>query len=97
MSIITLKPRNTTYTLTLSVHDGDDVKSVRIESETPPATFAVGDRVWLGDLDGFPESRLTIGEVRGVRHVMGGNVLRLTHDIVVDIAELSDAETGIAV
>ena len=86
---ITLKPREITYSVLINVHhwSGEHTNSIRIESETPPAQLVVGDRLWIGGLDGVPESRLTMGKVRGVKHFLGGKTLNLTHDITVDVDE----------
>jgi hypothetical protein len=47
----------------------------------------VGDSLWIGGLDGFPESRMTTGTVREIKHLLGGNILNLTHEITVDVDE----------
>jgi hypothetical protein len=62
--IVTLKPRKITYSVLVNVHhwSGEHTNSVRIESDTPLGPFVVGERFWIGGLDGFPESRLTMGK-----------------------------------
>jgi hypothetical protein len=87
--IITLRPRKVTYSALINVHhwSGECTNSVRVETESPLGPFAIGDRLWIGGLDGFPESRLTMGRVRAVKHFLGGNTLNLTHDITVDVDE----------
>jgi hypothetical protein len=84
--IVTIKPRKVTSSVLINVHhwSGDtSANSVRIESETPLGAFAVGDRVWIGGLEGYPESRLTMGRVRGIKHTLSGDKLNFRHEIVV--------------
>jgi hypothetical protein len=86
--IVTITPIKITYSLLINVHYGIGgvTNSVRIATDAPPARFAVGDQIWIGGLDSFPE-RLTMGRVRGVRHTLGGDTLELTHEIAVDVDE----------
>jgi hypothetical protein len=87
--ITTLKPRKITYSLLLNVHywSGENTKSIRIEAETPLGPFVAGDRLWIGGLDGFPESRLTTGKVREIKHTLSGNTLNLIQVTTVDVDE----------
>jgi hypothetical protein len=87
--ITTLRPRKITYSVLINVHhwSGEHTNSIRIESETPLDPFVVGDRLWIGGLDGFPESRLTMGKAREIKHLLGGNTINLIHEITVDVDE----------
>jgi hypothetical protein len=70
---------------------GELVNSVGIQTETMvPAQYSVGDGLWIMGLDGFPEARLTMGVVRGVKHTLGGTTLNLTHDITIDVDETQE-------
>jgi hypothetical protein len=87
--IVTLKPRKITYSALINVHhwSGEHTNSIRVETESPLVPFAIGDQLWIGGLDGFPESRLTIGRVRAVRHSLSGDTLALVHDVTIDVDE----------
>jgi cell shape-determining protein MreC len=94
MTIVTIKPRRTIYTTQYNVKhwSGELTNSIRIESDTPPVNYAVGDRLTICGLEGFPESRLTVGRVRAVKRTLSGGAAEVRYDITVDADELQDSE-----
>lgn len=67
---------------------GDLINSIVIESDTPLATaFQKGERINIGSLEGFPESRHTTGVVWKVSHTFTGGALDFIHVTLVDIDE----------
>ena len=67
---------------------GDLANVIVIQSDAPLATaFSKGERIIIGGLDGFPESRHTTGVVRQVSHTFAGGALDFIHVTMVDIDE----------
>jgi hypothetical protein len=77
-----------TYHLRLNVkhRHGDLINSITIQSDRATA-MQVGERVSIGGLEGFPESRHTRGVVRRVSHTFTGGALDFVHTVLVDIDE----------
>ena len=67
---------------------GDLISAIVIEGDTPLAAMHAGERVVIGGLEGFPESRHTAGRVQRVAHTLGGGALDFTHVTLVDIDEV---------
>ena len=84
---IELKIRKITYRLVLNVRHwsgsggGSHTDSVAIQSDTPFATIHNGERIRIGGIKGFPESRLTTGVVRSVSHIISGGANDFTHEV----------------
>ena len=80
-----LKIRKITHRLVLNVRhwsgSGSYADSVAIESDTPFATIHNGERIRIGGIKGFPESRLTTGVVRSVSHIISGGANDFTHEV----------------
>ncbi len=80
-----LKIRKITHRLVLKVRhwsgSGSHTDSVAIESDTPFATIHNGERIRIGGIEGFPESRLTTGVVRSVSHIISGGTHDFTHEV----------------
>jgi hypothetical protein len=89
---IELKIRKITYRLVLNVRhwsgSGSYADSVAIESDTPFATIHNGERIRIAGVEGFPESRLTIGVVRSVSHIISGG----THDFMHEVTAFVDQD-----
>ncbi|MEH2536566.1 MULTISPECIES: hypothetical protein [unclassified Bradyrhizobium] len=54
-------------------------------SDTPFATIRNGERIRIGGVEGFPESRLITGVVRKVSHTISGGPLDFTQTVTVDV------------
>jgi hypothetical protein len=77
--------KRTTYRLLLNVRHWsgksyDD--GVILESEVPFAPIYKGESLTIGDLEGYPESRLTIATVEKVLHALTGGS-HLKHDVTI--------------
>ena len=87
-----LKIRKITHRLVLNVRhwsgSGSHTDSVAIESDTPFATIHNGERIRIGGIKGFPESRLTTGVVRSVSHIISGG----THDFMHEVTAFVDQD-----
>jgi hypothetical protein len=82
----------TTYRLLLNVRhwSGPDyIDSVTLESDAPFAPIHEGDRLTIGDLEGYTESRLTHAVVERVLHSLSGRAgvldasTHLKHDVTI--------------
>jgi microcystin-dependent protein len=60
---------------------------VILESDRPFAAPHAGERVTIGDLEGFHESRLTMGQVASVSHTFTGSSRKLTHITTVHVVQ----------
>jgi hypothetical protein len=90
---IELKIRKITHRLVLNVRhwsrgSGSHTDSVAIESDTPFATIHNGERIRIGGIEGFPESRLMTGVVRSVSHIISGG----THDFMHEVTAFVDQD-----
>jgi hypothetical protein len=77
----------TTYRLRLSVRhrSGQHMGTVTLESEKPFGSIHEGERMTIGDLEGYHESRLTIGRIRDVSHTFTGGSRGFTHAVTVHV------------
>ncbi len=68
------------------------VSGIVIDSDDPIGAVHQADRIAIGGLEGFPESRHTVGVVTKVSHAFKGGALNrdFTHVTMVEIDELED-------
>lgn len=84
-----LKIKKNTHRLVINVRhwSGSDshTDSVAIVSDTPFATIRNGERIRIGGVEGFPESRLITGVVRKVSHTISSGPLDFSQTVTVDV------------